>query len=164
MYIGNDCILPNNLTADDLLNKHRSIPYNPLIANTLFRAGFIESWGRGIDKIMNACLEHGNPLPEYKISQYEIMVLFKSLNYEDNIDVGTNVGINVGTKITRRMKDVLSLINKNPHITSIEMSKLLNVTDRTIERDIEKLKKEGIIYRYGSNKGGSWLFAKEKKK
>ena len=50
LYIANDCIFPTDWTIDDLMGKHRSRPYNPLIANTFFRAGFIEAWGRGIEK------------------------------------------------------------------------------------------------------------------
>ncbi len=30
------------------VGQHKSGPYNPLVANTFFRAGFIEVWGRGI--------------------------------------------------------------------------------------------------------------------
>jgi len=41
------------------MQKHRSLPHNPDIANTFFRAGFIESWGRGIEKICNLCKEYG---------------------------------------------------------------------------------------------------------
>ncbi len=44
IYISNDCILPEGWTIDDLMGAHRSKPYNPLIANTFFRAGFIEAW------------------------------------------------------------------------------------------------------------------------
>ena len=32
-----------------------SKPFNPNIANGFFRAGFIETWGRGIEKICEAC-------------------------------------------------------------------------------------------------------------
>lgn len=35
------------------------------IANTFFRTGFIESWGRGIEKIKDSCKTAGNPMPEY---------------------------------------------------------------------------------------------------
>ncbi|OQW97847.1 MAG: hypothetical protein BWK73_53655 [Thiothrix lacustris] len=31
--------------VERLLGKHPSNPYNPLIANTFFRCGYIESWG-----------------------------------------------------------------------------------------------------------------------
>ena len=51
LYISNDCVFPANWTAETLMQKHRSLPHNPDIANTFFRAGFIESWGRGIEKI-----------------------------------------------------------------------------------------------------------------
>lgn len=78
-YIANDCIFPEDWTIDDLMGKHRSRPYNPLIANTFFRAGFIEAWGRGIEKIKDSCKEAGNPMPEYMIKREDIMVMFKSL-------------------------------------------------------------------------------------
>lgn len=52
IYISNDCVFPANWTAETLMQKHRSLPHNPDIANTFFRAGFIESWGRGIEKIL----------------------------------------------------------------------------------------------------------------
>lgn len=79
LYIANDCIFPEDWTIDDLMGKHRSRPYNPLIANTFFRAGFIEAWGRGIEKIKDSCKEAGNPMPEYMIKREDIMVMFKSL-------------------------------------------------------------------------------------
>jgi ATP-dependent DNA helicase RecG len=46
--------LPLGWTVNNLLGKHISIPYNPDIANAFFRAGFIESWGRGIEKVLTA--------------------------------------------------------------------------------------------------------------
>jgi ATP-dependent DNA helicase RecG len=33
------------------MGKHPSCPFNPFLANAFFRAGYIESWGRGIEKI-----------------------------------------------------------------------------------------------------------------
>ena len=79
IYIGNECVFPDDWTLEDLLGKHNSRPYNPLIANTFFRAGYIESWGRGIQKIRESCEENGNKMAEYKVSSSEIMVMFQSL-------------------------------------------------------------------------------------
>ena len=36
---------------ETLLKDHDSEPRNRNIANVFYRAGFIENWGRGIDKI-----------------------------------------------------------------------------------------------------------------
>ena len=39
-----------NRTVESLLIKYPSRPFNPNIANVFYLAGFIESWGRGIEK------------------------------------------------------------------------------------------------------------------
>ena len=78
LYISNDCVFPASWTADTLMQKHRSLPHNPDIANTFFRAGFIESWGRGIEKICNLCKEYGIAEPEYTVHPNDIMMMFKA--------------------------------------------------------------------------------------
>lgn len=55
LIIWNPGQLPENWTLEKLLSKHESIPYNPDIANAFFRAGLIESWGRGIERIVETC-------------------------------------------------------------------------------------------------------------
>jgi ATP-dependent DNA helicase RecG len=49
--------LPEDWTAERLLSKHPSIPYNPDIANAFFRSGYVESRGRGIKKITDQCIK-----------------------------------------------------------------------------------------------------------
>ena len=78
LVISNDCVFPEDWTMQDFLGKHRSRPYNPLIANTFYRAGFIESWGRGIQKICEACINAGNREPSYLIKRDEITVVFEA--------------------------------------------------------------------------------------
>ena len=50
MYIANCGQLPDNWTAENLMGKHASRPYNPNIANVFYLAGFIESWGEVLKK------------------------------------------------------------------------------------------------------------------
>ena len=49
--------------AGQFLQLHESIPRNPLIAEVCYRAGYIDSWGRGIEKISDACRHAGLPEP-----------------------------------------------------------------------------------------------------
>lgn len=90
LLISNDCIFPEDWTMEDFLGSHRSRPYNPLIANTFYRAGFIESWGRGIQKIREACLMAGNKTPSYQIKKDEITIVFeaKSLIESEKPSIG----------------------------------------------------------------------------
>lgn len=43
--------LPERWTLEKLMGKHPSHPFNPLLASAFFRAGYVESWGRGIEKM-----------------------------------------------------------------------------------------------------------------
>ena len=78
IYIANSGGLPDDWTAENLMEKHSSRPGNPTIAQVFYFAGFIESWGRGIEKICEACTADGIPLPEYTIHPSDVMVKFST--------------------------------------------------------------------------------------
>ena len=76
IMIANDCVFPEDWTVENLMKPHKSRPYNPLIASTFYRAGYIESWGRGIEKIKESCEASKNPQPEYLIHREDFMITF----------------------------------------------------------------------------------------
>ena len=76
MYISNNCIFPVGWTVETLMSRHNSQPYNPDIAYCFYRAGYVETWGRGIEKICEECAKHGIPNPEYTLHPEDIMVKF----------------------------------------------------------------------------------------
>lgn len=49
------------------------------MAGTFYRAGYIEAWGRGIQKICEACEELGAPMPEYILMGDDLTVNFQLL-------------------------------------------------------------------------------------
>ena len=79
MFISHCSMLPFGWTAETLLGAYTSKPYNPDIAKVFYRAGYIESWGRGIQKNCDACKNLGADEPEYIIHGEDIMVKFKAL-------------------------------------------------------------------------------------
>ena len=62
----NEGELPDNWTVEKLKTKHPSRPFNPDIANTFFRSGLIEAWGRGTLKILNECKKANIPVPVFR--------------------------------------------------------------------------------------------------
>ena len=62
-----------------MLDKHASQPFNPDVANVFFRAGLIESWGRGIERIMQACADEGVSAPEVSSDVNELWMTFRFL-------------------------------------------------------------------------------------
>ncbi|MFW6012322.1 MAG: ATP-binding protein, partial [bacterium] len=59
--------LPEGWSIDKLLGRHPSQPFNPDVANTFFRSGDIEAWGRGIQRILAACRAAGTPEPRIEV-------------------------------------------------------------------------------------------------
>ena len=56
-----------------------------------------------------------------------------------------------------RRRKILSLLRPNPTISAHEIALVLNVSTRTIERDLEWLKKVGAIMRDGADFGRKWV-------
>ncbi len=74
-------------------------------------------------------------------------------------DVGVNdadVGVNDESVGVKRIDEILIMMQGNNAITKTELAEQFGVTERTIERDIAMLKKQGKIERVGSDKAGYW--------
>ena len=57
-----------SLTLEKLREPHNSIPGNPLIAESLYLAGYIERMGTGTLDMINRCIKAGLPEPEFAIT------------------------------------------------------------------------------------------------
>jgi len=131
------------------MGRHRSRPYNPLIANTFFRAGFIEAWGRGIEKIKDNCKKSGNPMPEYTIKREDIMVMFKSLAYQTN---QANQA-----KLNDLEERIITVIKMNPRMSQKKIAEMVEETYSMVKFSMGKMKEKGIITRVGSSQKGEWI-------
>ena len=102
VIVYNDGRLPENWTVADLLKRHRSRPYNPKIAYTFYRSGYIETWGRGIEKITTSCKSAGKPEPLFEATSSEVTVSFfiekQSGNISENNIGGMKGGMESGTE------------------------------------------------------------------
>ena len=179
-------LLPKELTPADLMKKHSSFPRNHNIANVFFKAGFVETWGRGFKKIKEEFDRVNLPMPiieencggvlaTIQRKTIEDVIAERGDNVNDNFEsnvgvnvgtnashVGINVGINVGiktseAKLSDRQRIIISVIKANPFVTAKQMSETLSVTLRTIERDLSVMQKAHIIRHEGSNKTGVWV-------
>ncbi len=159
LYISNDCVFPANWTAETLMQKHRSLPHNPDIANTFFRAGFIESWGRGVEKICRLCKEYGIEEPEYTVHPNDIMMLFKA-NEPVNDDLQGKLPSKLPCKLPSNLEITYKAICENNHASNKELAAQTNQSERTIRNHTAKLKELNYIKRVGSDKTGYWEIIK----
>ena len=158
MYISNSCILPRDWTVETLMQTHRSVPFNPSIANAFYRAGYIEAWGRGIQKIIEACRAMGAAEPEYTILGDDLTVKFKALE-SVIVPNGHNDQKNVQKDVQKEKKmesEVLALISAKRDISLAQMAERLGVSLKTIQRIMNKLRENGRIVRAGGRRYGYW--------
>ena len=118
--IWNEGGLPEGYTAETLMRKHSSRPRNKTIAAVMFRAGFIETWGRGYTKVRESFEKEDYPMPIVteidggvsvwikRFSLEELVVRNKKSYGEKAPNMGItdmqNVGNNVGNQKNYRKR------------------------------------------------------------
>jgi len=71
--------LPAGLTIEELFTAHKSIPANPLLAESLYLYGTIERMGTGTGDIVSLCADMGLGQPEFRQgSGFEVVLFRKS--------------------------------------------------------------------------------------
>jgi len=169
LEIWNCGVLPEDWTIDNLLGNHRSRPYNPDIANAFFRAGEIEAWGRGIERIVEACKNANTPEPEFKYDGGGLWTTFYfSKEYQEGIGT-TESRPEADQKPTRSRPEtdqkkqeeaIIGLIKDNPYISRKEIGQQLSIHDSSVKRRLASLQEQNIIERIGAAKGGYWNIIK----
>ena len=170
LEITNPGRLPVPLTPKTIKQPHGSYPYNLRIAQVLYLSTNLERWGTGVGRMVELCREQGVPEPEYVTNGHEVKIVFKKKHKSNsdengNVNVGSNVGSDVGSlsvvQLTERQKEIIRLIKENPMMSSQQMSVVLSVVKRTIERDLADLQKKGVLSREGKTSAGRWVLLKE---
>ncbi len=68
--------LPEGITTEMLSGPHPSILRNPLIAQTFHRAGAVETWGRGTNRVLEECARYKIAVPKFEIRGGSVVVTF----------------------------------------------------------------------------------------
>ena len=163
MIISNSCILPEGWTVDTLMEPHNSRPYNPDIANVFYRAGYIEHWGRGIQKICDACKNLGAELPVYELIGNGLRVHFKALKSalidEFKVPKGQDEPLDGPIEEPKEvllLDKIICLLRENPRATYDDLKLELGVSRSTVKRAIGNLVADGHIVRVGGKRYGHW--------
>lgn len=159
LYVANVGHLPESWTMENLMGKHASLPYNPDIAHIFYLAGFIESWGRGIEKICDALRADNLPMPEYTVHSGDIMVKFKGP--EERVirvsgRVTNKVTDGVTDRVTDKEKQLLMLLTEDPGYTKPVLADKMSVSRKTVGEYLKSLKDKRVIERVGSARKGYW--------
>ena len=177
--------LPEDWSVETLAKEHASRPYNPGIAYAFFRAGMIEAWGRGIQRITRACETAGNPAPMWRVEsggglwlEFPYSAAYRAADSFGGGTIGDGTGpgrdetgvIGVDTqKTTRKIggsernvaEQIVAFLSGNPRASRREIAEVLrNITEDGVKYHLNKLKAAGRLQRIGPARGGHWRIVK----
>ena len=162
LSISNPGRLPEDWSLSVLLGQHPTRPFNPDIANTFFRSGEIESWGRGIQHIFDACQQTGTPDPIFKIDSGEFLVEFPfSETYLGGVVIYDQTRENLQRTVQETVQEtiqekILALLRKHPNITQKSLAERIGISPSGVRYHIDNLRNAGHIQHVGSTKKGHW--------
>lgn len=132
---------------------------NPILANVMAQLDYMEKRGSGLTRIcketeaLSGYKEELKPVFKSTTTQFQT-IIFASHNRQNVGDMSETMS---EIKLTERQQYIISLIKNVPTINVKQMSEIMSVNKRTVERDLTHLKKIGKLMREGSNKDGIWV-------
>lgn len=167
----NEGELPENYTVETLMTKHASKPRNPKMALVFYRAGFIEAWGRGYEKIMSAFDKANLTRPTFVVEQGGVSSIIPREIFMSVRDGRLQMGIDsksegnraetelkpsqnrVKTELNQRL---IQILRQEPTLSYVELGKMLGIHRSSIQRRINALVKDGRLRHVGPSNGGLW--------
>ena len=161
----NSGTFPPEITPENLMDFHESHPRNELIAKVFYMAGFIESWGRGYEKIKNAFMREQLQIPSFEQVRGGILASiprerFAALNKQ-------NVNNIVDTQLSDRQRKIYLMVQNwsiseplDEPLNTTSISKLTGISLSTVKRELTVLQQKKLIIRVGGRKEGHWEIIK----
>lgn len=145
--VWNPGALPAGLTLEKLRTEHPSIPRNPLIADPLFLAHYIEKAGTGTLDMIEGCRVAGLPEPEFREdgSQF-VLTLWRDWLTDTVID---------GLELSKRQAEAVRFVRANRRIANTDYREQFGVSKATATCDLEHLVRIGVFEKVGTTGVGT---------
>ena len=167
--VWNEGELPEGYTEDTLMGRHSSKPRNRNIANAMFKAGFIDTWGRGYMKIREGFEAAELPMPRVQnfCGGVEVTVqrtkFMKMMHISDNVT--RDVAEDVADGYTERQLLIINALKKHVADDVADkavpntkyLAELLGVNRKTIQRELSLLQAKEVVRWVGSDRSGYWV-------
>ncbi len=165
LEVWNPGTLPPSLTLEKLRQAHGSVPKNPLLAEPMYLAGYIERMGTGTRDMIRRCTEAGLPEPEFAVSDGFQTIIRRAPAPGPWLYPGPQLRPQAGPPESQPSREetreetrdkILALIAADPTITMNELAEQIGITPKGIEWQIRRLREAGRLRRVGPTKGGRW--------
>ncbi|HYI12052.1 MAG TPA: ATP-binding protein [Thermoanaerobaculia bacterium] len=154
LEVWNPGALPGTLTAESLREDHASVPNNPLIADPMYLARYVEKAGTGTQTIISLCRDAGLPEPEFEERHGSIVVTIWRNWVTDEVLAALGV--------SDRQRRAVAHVRKNGRIVNSEYQEIAGVPRKTATRDLDDLVEKGVFRRVGERRGTHYILGRKK--
>lgn len=140
--------LPEGLTIDQLEHSHSSIRRNRLIADIFFRAGYIEQFGSGTLRMIEALTNTGHPKPKFREQANGFVVVFDEVKESF---------LEKYQELNERQLMAIELAEEDPIQTSDLHEKFPDYNRKTITRDLQELVDKKFFRQEGKGRGTRYI-------
>lgn len=157
LYLFNAGGLPKGWKVGRLFKKHGSEARNELIAGALYRGGFVETWGRGIEKVCRECTRMGVPNPTYEVSESGVMVSVMAIKETaERTTTQTTTQTTMQIPMGATTQQVLGLLKAEPLLSGDDAAQRLGLTRDGFFYHVKILRKAVGLRHTGGTKRGRW--------
>lgn len=140
--------LPDELTVEDLVKEHLSVPVNPFLARPFYLAGYINQLGYGTRNVVQWCRIAGLPTPNFDPAGNRFRVtIWRNWLTDDHIK---------RLNLNERQVKAAQFLKSDLHITNTEYQKLTGVSRATAKRDLDEMVKLGLLKLEGAGRSAHY--------
>ena len=154
LEVWNPGTLPGTLTLESLHGDHPSVPFNPLIAESLYLTRYIEKAGSGTQRMIELCREAALPEPDFELRQGSFVITV----WKDWLSAEVLQALNLND----RQKRAISAIRQQGRVSNSDYQAWTDATRPTAKRDLEDLVRKGVVVPTGRGRGASYSFSKKR--
>lgn len=151
--------MPSGVTIEKIKHGFSKLR-NHLIANVLHKCGYIETWGRGIQNIIELCEEASVPDPKFLADELEFKVVFEfPYSLKPDMFVGEAPARYESRTLTSRQKKIFTIIEQHGELNFGEIKKFLknSISERTLYRELTILKNMKVLASKGRTRNSVWF-------
>lgn len=142
----NPARFPADVTLETILSQHYPYHRNPKIADVFAKAGYVEKFGTGLERIRAELSRAGHPAPEVDYSPLGFCLVLRKDPYTgERLD---SLGLN------ERQIAAIHYLKRKSSLSNQEYQRLYNVKKSTATRDLTAMVHSGILRKEGTAGAG----------
>lgn len=157
---------PYYLEKADISKIRSSERINPLIADFMSRAGYVERSGRGLERMQKLTKDAGYPV-QFSIDNYWWRLIFPRKEYSKKIIRNTQFNFGdrkLTPKRAARLLELLAVVAKNKFLKTKAIQEFFvngkNISHRTLEEDLRYLRNAGLLASEGMKHDRKYMITK----